>query len=53
MAALIAIENADLETISLSINPEFMALIDRSRTRQKAKGGISSEEMRRRLERSG
>lgn len=49
VAALIAIENADLETVSLSTNPEFLALIERSRARQKAEGGISSEEMRRRL----
>ena len=50
VAALVAIENADFETISLSTNPEFMALIERSRARQKAEGGISSEEMRRQLD---
>jgi len=49
VAALIAIENADLETISLSTNPEFIKIIQRSRERQKREGGISSEEMRRRL----
>ena len=48
-AALVSIENADLETISLSTNPEFIALIERSRTRQKAEGGFSGAEMRRRL----
>ncbi len=50
IAAVFAIENADLETISLSTNPQFLALIQRSRARQEEdEGGISSEEMKRRL----
>lgn len=49
VAALVAIENADLETATLSTDPQFLALIERSRARQKAEGGISSQEMRRRL----
>lgn len=49
VAALMAIENADLETVTLSTNPKFLALIERSRIRQKSEGGISSEAMRRRL----
>jgi prevent-host-death family protein len=53
VAALIPIENADLETITLSTNPQFLGIIERSRARQKAEGGISSEEMRRRLGLSG
>lgn len=48
-AALVSIENADVETVTLSTNPQFIALIERSRARQKAEGGISSAEMRRRL----
>jgi prevent-host-death family protein len=50
VAALVPIENADLETVTLSTHPQFLALIERSRARQKVEGGISSEEMRRRLE---
>jgi antitoxin (DNA-binding transcriptional repressor) of toxin-antitoxin stability system len=50
VAALVSISNADIETVSLSSNPKFIALIERSRAKQKAQGGISSEEMRRRLE---
>jgi len=50
IAALVTIENADLETVTLSTNPKFLALIERSRTRQKTQGGISSKEMRRRLQ---
>lgn len=53
VAALVAIENADLETVTLSTHPEFLALIERSRGRHKAEGGIPSKEMRRRLGRKG
>ena len=49
IAALIGIQNADLETVALSNNPHFLALIERSRQRQKSEGGISGEQMRRRL----
>lgn len=49
IAVLVAIENADLETVTLSTHPQFLALIERSRLRQESAGGISSEEMRRRL----
>ena len=47
VAALIAIENADAETVSLSTDPRFLALIERSRARHSAIGGITSREMRR------
>jgi len=49
VAALIAIENADAETVSLSTDPRFLALIERSRARHSAEGGITRPEMRRRL----
>ncbi len=49
VAALVPIENADLETASLSTNREFLELIERSRTRAAAEGGVSNEEMRRRF----
>jgi len=49
VAVLIPIDNADLETVALSTHPRFMELIERSRARLRAEGGISSEEMRRRL----
>ncbi len=51
VAVLVSIPNADIETVSLSNNPRFIALIERSRARQESEGGISSEEMRRLLER--
>ncbi len=49
VAALVSIKNADLETVTLSTSPEFIDLIERSRARLRAEGGISTEEMRRRL----
>ena len=49
IAALITMRNIDWETASLSTNPRFLAVIERSRARQKAEGGLSSDEMRRRL----
>jgi hypothetical protein len=49
IAVLLPVENADLETISLSLNPQFLDMIERSRARYYREGGISSEEMRRRL----
>ena len=49
IAALVPLENIDWETVKLSTNPQFLALIERSRARQQVEGGISSEEMRRRL----
>lgn len=50
VAALLPIENADRETVALSTNPQFLALIERSRLRQDTEGGISSDDMRRRLQ---
>jgi prevent-host-death family protein len=47
IAALVSIENADLETVSLSTNPQFLELIERSRARARKEGTISASEMRR------
>lgn len=49
VAALVPIENADLETVSLSTNREFLELIERSRNRTRAEGGVSPNEMRARF----
>jgi prevent-host-death family protein len=49
VAALVSLEDVDTETVKLSSNPKFIALIERSRGERKAKGGISSAEMRKRL----
>jgi prevent-host-death family protein len=49
VAALVSLENVDEETLSLSSNPDFIELIERSRKEHKSKGGLSSEELQRRL----
>ena len=49
VAALVPIENADSETVTLSTHPQFLALIERSRARQRIEGSISAQEMHRRL----
>lgn len=49
LAALIGLGGADMETVSLSNNPKFLDLIERSRAHVKSEGGISIEDMRRRL----
>lgn len=49
VAALVSIKKADLETVGLGTHPDFLALIERSRARQRAEGGISADDMRRRL----
>lgn len=50
VAALVLLENTDLETVALSTDPEFLELIQNSRSRHARQGGLSSAEMRRRLE---
>jgi prevent-host-death family protein len=48
-AAVVSIRNADNETVSLSMNRKFLAIVERSRSRLKKEGGISSGEIHRRL----
>ena len=47
VAILVAI--ADIETVSLSYNPQFLEIIDRSRQQQKAGKVMSSEDVRKKL----
>lgn len=49
IAAIVPIPNTDLETIALSSNPEFLALIARSREQQRTEGGITADVLRQRL----
>jgi prevent-host-death family protein len=49
VAALVPLENTDLESISLGTNPKFLDLIERSRARVKAEGGISGDQIRARF----
>lgn len=48
-AALFSLTDADLETFSLSTNPDFIALVEQARHRIQDEGGISAEDMRLRL----
>ena len=49
VAAVVALRNTDVETVSLSTNKKFLAIIERSRSRLKKEGGISAKELRHRL----
>jgi len=49
VAVLLPLVNADLETVSLSSNPRFLELIDRSRLRLAEEGAVSPEDVRRQL----
>ena len=49
VAALVPMRNTDAETASLSTNSEFLATIERSRTRLNSEAGITTEAMRTRL----
>jgi prevent-host-death family protein len=46
VAAVVPIRGADIQSLSLSTNPEFIALIERSRASYKATGGICLEDVR-------
>jgi hypothetical protein len=46
---ILALPNADLETVALGTNPAFLALIERSRARAHEEGELSAAEMRRRV----
>ncbi|MEX2141006.1 MAG: type II toxin-antitoxin system prevent-host-death family antitoxin [Pirellulales bacterium] len=49
LVAIVSVDQTDMECLSLGTNPDFLALIERSRA-QIAKGqGVSSDEVRRRL----
>jgi antitoxin (DNA-binding transcriptional repressor) of toxin-antitoxin stability system len=48
-AVILALPNADLETVALGTNPAFLALIERSRARAHEEGELSAAEMRRRV----
>jgi len=50
VAAVVSLENVDMETISLSNNPRFISWIEHSRARYRKEGGRSSAEVRRRLD---
>lgn len=46
---LVRLDENDLEALSLSQNPDFMAMLDKARARYDAQGGLSLEETKRLL----
>ena len=52
IAALVPIQNADIETITLGANRQFVELIERSRAQASREGGVSSADMRARFQSS-
>jgi antitoxin (DNA-binding transcriptional repressor) of toxin-antitoxin stability system len=50
VAALMPIDDADLESISLSFNPKFLAMIESSREERRNGESSSADEVRRQLE---
>jgi hypothetical protein len=52
-AAVVSIRGIDLEDLSLTTSADFIRLIERSRARYGASGGVSLDEMRRRHRRTG
>jgi hypothetical protein len=49
IAVVVSIEDVDLESVSLSTNSQFLAIIERSRASHKPGTGMSSDEVRTRL----
>jgi prevent-host-death family protein len=48
-AVMLPLNDVDLESLAVSTNPAFLALIERSRARAKDEGEVSADEMRRRV----
>jgi antitoxin (DNA-binding transcriptional repressor) of toxin-antitoxin stability system len=49
IAALVPVNGGDEETVSLGLNPKFLAIIERSREQFRQGKGIPAAEVRRRL----
>jgi hypothetical protein len=49
LAVLSSAKGMDAESIALANNPKFVAIIEKSRARYEAEGGVSLEEVRQRL----
>ena len=53
VAALVAIDQEDLDSLSLAANPHFLDILERSRRSLEEKGGFTSEEIRRHFAEKG
>ena len=50
VAALVPIQDMDMESLAVGTSPAFLDIIERSRRRHDGEGGISLDEIRNRLE---
>ena len=46
IAAILPADEQDVESLLLSINPQFQAVLERSQSRMESEGGLSSAEVR-------
>lgn len=49
IAAIVPADDQDIESLLLSIHPQFQAILDRSQHRFQSEGGLSTAEVRSRL----
>jgi antitoxin (DNA-binding transcriptional repressor) of toxin-antitoxin stability system len=49
VAAIVPTNEHDVESLLLSINPQFQAILERSQQRLESDGGVSTAEVRKRL----
>ncbi len=49
VAAVVPADDNDLESLLLSVNPRFQAILELSQQRLEAEGGLSSDEVRKTL----
>lgn len=49
VATIVPADEQDAESMLLSINPKFQAILERSRKRLETEGGLSTDEVRERL----
>jgi len=52
LAAIVGVDEEALESLALSNNPDFLAIIERSRENYRRHGGIPLDEVRRELDES-
>ncbi|GAK60127.1 hypothetical protein U27_00018 [Candidatus Vecturithrix granuli] len=49
IAVVVSIDDVDMESLSLSTNPQFLAMIEHARATHTPGTGLSSDEVRKRL----
>jgi peptide deformylase len=52
LAAVVPVNDDDVESLLLSINPRFQRILERSEDRLRSEGSLSADEVRRRLTKS-